>query len=92
MARGRAGIFETIVSPEALTDQFGVGQSGWSTPAVTPVQLLVDGDVQCDDEVVEVGAHEPSPEVDIADATPTLGGLVLLVTTGHPRPTSESLI
>jgi hypothetical protein len=43
-------------------------------------QQLVDGDVQCDDEVVETGVHEASSEVDVALATPTLGGLVSPVT------------
>jgi hypothetical protein len=49
-------------------------------------QPLVDGDVQCDDEVVETGVHEASLEVDVAKATPTLGGLVSLVTPRHLDP------
>jgi hypothetical protein len=55
-------------------------------------QQLVDGDVQCDDEVVETGVHKASPEVDVAMATPTLGGLVLLVTSRPPPPDTASVI
>jgi hypothetical protein len=31
-------------------------------------------------------------EVDVAFATPTLGGLVLVVTPRHPRPNTTSVI
>jgi hypothetical protein len=55
-------------------------------------QQVVDGDVQCDDEVVETGAREASQEVDVAKATPTLGGLVSAVTTRRPHSDSESII
>jgi hypothetical protein len=62
------------------TDQFGVGQAtlcgqGWPGAAVGPQQLS-NSNVQCDDEVVETGAHEAPLEVDVAQAMPTLGGLV----------------
>jgi hypothetical protein len=56
------------------------------------LQLLIDGDVQCDHEVVEAGVHEASQEVDVAEATPTLGGLVLPVIPRRPRPNTASLI
>jgi hypothetical protein len=56
------------------------------------LQQLVDGDVQCDDEVVETGVHGASSEVDVAIATPTLGGLVSLVTPGRPNPNTTSVI
>jgi hypothetical protein len=36
--------------------------------------------------------HEASSEVDVATATPTLGGLVSLVTARHPQPQSTSVI
>jgi hypothetical protein len=36
--------------------------------------------------------HEASPEVDVARATPTLGGLVSVVTTRRPHSESESTI
>jgi hypothetical protein len=36
--------------------------------------------------------HEASLEVDVAMATPTLGGLVTLVIPRHPRPNSASVI
>ena len=55
-------------------------------------QPLVDGDIGCDDEVVETGARGASPEVDVATATPTLGGLVSLVTARYPHSDSESII
>jgi hypothetical protein len=55
-------------------------------------QQLVDGDVQCDDEVVEVGAHPASSEVDVAVATPTLGDLALFVTCSCSQPDSASVI
>jgi hypothetical protein len=76
-------------------DQLAVGQprlaAGTPAPWVGP-QQLVDGDVQCDHEVVETGAHEASLEVDAAVATPTLGGLASVVTTRRPRSDSESII
>jgi hypothetical protein len=80
---------------DGQTDQLRVRQAwlaaGLTGPGVG-AQQLVDGDVQCDDEVVETGAHETSPEVDVASATPTLGGLVLLVTARRPRSDTESII
>jgi hypothetical protein len=36
--------------------------------------------------------HEASLEVDVAEATPTLGGLVLPVTPRPPRPNTTSVI
>jgi len=72
--------------------ELAVGQPGWPAGAVAGLQQLVDGDVQCDDEVVETGAHEASLEVDVAKATPTLGGLVSLITPRHPRPNTTSVI
>jgi hypothetical protein len=72
--------------------QLGVGEPGWAARAGALGQQVVDGDVQCDDEVVETGAHEASLEVDVASATPTLGGLVLLVTPDHAPKHSESFI
>jgi hypothetical protein len=73
-------------------DQLGVGQLGWTAWSQPWAQQLVDGDVQCDDEVVETGVHGASPEVDVARATPTFGDLVSLVTAQHHRPDSESTI
>jgi hypothetical protein len=76
-------------------DQFTVGQARLAARVAGPdtrPQQLVDGDLQCDDEVVETGAHEASLEVDDAQATPTLGGLASAVTTRHPHPDSESII
>jgi hypothetical protein len=56
-------------------------------------QQVIDDAVQCDDEVVEGGGvHEASLEVDVARATPTLGGLVSLVTARCPHSDSESII
>jgi hypothetical protein len=69
-------------------DQLGVRQARLAArmagAGVGP-QQLVDGDVQCGDEVVETGAHEASLEVDVARATPTLGGLVSVVTARRPH-------
>jgi hypothetical protein len=59
---------------------------------VAGLQQVVDGDVQCDDEVVETGVHEASLEVDVAKATPTLGGLVLPVTPRLSQPNTTSVI
>jgi hypothetical protein len=73
-------------------DQLGVAESGWPAWSAAGFQQLVDGDVQCDDEVVETGVHEASQEVDAAFATPTLGGLVSPVTSRHPRPNTASVI
>jgi hypothetical protein len=74
------------------TDQLGVAELGWPARAEPWTKQLVDGDVQCGDEVVETGAHEASPEVDVALATPTLGGVVSVVTAQLHRPESESTI
>jgi hypothetical protein len=76
---------------DGQADQFGVADPGWPARPLARPEQLIDGDVQCDDEVVEVGAHE-APRVDVADPTPTLGGLVLLVMPCHPRPSTESII
>jgi len=74
--------------------QFAVGQAGAAAGAKAWVGAdeVVDEDVQCGDEVVETGVHGASLEVDVAGATPTLGGLVLLVMARHPRVNSESII
>jgi hypothetical protein len=77
---------------DGQTDQLGIrqlGRSSWSQPRA---EQVIDGEVQCDDEVVETGAHEASLEVDVARATPTLGGLVLVVTAQRPHSESESTI
>jgi hypothetical protein len=77
---------------DGQADQLSVAQC-WSPAWPTAgFQQLIDGDVPCDDEVVETGVHEASLEVDAAFATPTLGGLVLPVTPGHPRPNTASVI
>ena len=80
---------------DGQADQLGVRQPRLAARMPTPwvgTQQVVDGDVQCDDEVVETGVHEASLEVDVARATPTLGGLVSVVTPRHPRAHSESII
>jgi hypothetical protein len=74
------------------TDQLGIRQFGWSSWSQPRAQQVIDGDVQCGDEVVETGVHEASLEVDVATATPTLGGLVSVVTPRHPHSESESTI
>ena len=73
-------------------DQLSVAElwrAAWAEPWTNQ---LVDGDVQCGDEVVETGVHEASLEVDVARATPTLGDLASLVTAQHHRPDSESIV
>jgi hypothetical protein len=77
---------------DGQADQLGVAESGPPARPAAGLQQLVDGDVQCDDEVVETGAREASLEVDVATATPTLGGLVLPVTPRRPRPNTTSVI
>jgi hypothetical protein len=74
------------------TDQLGVRQLGAASRSEPRAEVVVDGDVECDDEVVETGVHEASLEVEVARATPTLGGLVRAVTPCHPRLHSESTI
>jgi hypothetical protein len=73
-------------------DELGVRQLGRVAWSPTGFQQLIDGDVQCDNEVVEVGAHPASTEVDVAVATPTLGDLAFLVTFACSRPNSASVI
>jgi hypothetical protein len=77
---------------DGQTDQLGVAQLGAAAWPSARTQQLIDGDVECDDEGVEVGAHEASLEVDEAIATPTLGALVSVVTPQHPRTNSEAII
>jgi hypothetical protein len=77
---------------DGQTDQFGVRQPRWVAWSPPRAEQLVDGDVQCDDEVVETGVHGASQEVDVATATPTLGGLVSVVTPRRPHSDSESTI
>lgn len=54
---------------DGQADQLGVRQPRLAARMPTPwvgTQQVVDGDVQCDDEVVETGVHEASLEVDVA--------------------------
>jgi hypothetical protein len=55
-------------------------------------EQVVDHDVECGDEGVEIGVHEASLEVDVATATPTLGALALVVTPGDSLLESEAII
>jgi hypothetical protein len=73
-------------------DQLGVRQLGATAGALSWAEQVIDGDVQCDHEVVETGVHEASLEVDVAIATPTLGGLALSVTGRPLHQQSESII
>ena len=76
-------------------DQLGIRQPRLAArvPAAgVGAQQVIDDDVQCGDEVVEGGVHGASLEVDVATATPTLGGLVSVVTPQRPRSHSESII
>ena len=77
---------------DGQTDQLGIAELGLAAGAAARVQQLVDGDVECDDEGVEIGAHEASQEVDVASATPILGALVSVVTAQHPQTHSEAII
>ena len=72
------------------TDQLGVAELGAAPGPQPGAEQVVDHDVQCDDEGVEVGVHEASLEVDVAFATPTLGALVSVVTTQDPQADSEA--
>jgi hypothetical protein len=65
-------------------DQSGVADVGRAAGSTRGPQQIVHKALQCDDEVVETGVHEASLEVDIARATPSLGGLVSSVTPRHP--------
>jgi hypothetical protein len=77
---------------DGQADQFGVAQLG-AAPRPHPwAEQLIDHDIECDDEGVEVGVHEASQEVDVAFATPTLGALVSPVTAHHPQADSEAII
>jgi hypothetical protein len=66
--------------------------TAWPAPARPRAQQLIDGDVQCDHEVVEDGAHEASLEVGVVVATPILGGPVTSVTARPSHPQSASFI
>jgi hypothetical protein len=72
-------------------DQLGIRQLGWVAGSKAWTEQVVNGDLQCGNEVVEVGAHA-APWVDGAVATPIFGGLVLLVITQQPRPDTESIV
>jgi hypothetical protein len=73
-------------------DQLGVTELGPATRPDPRAEQVIDHDVECDDEGVEVGVHEASLEVDVAFATPTLGALVSVVTARHPQADSEAII
>ena len=77
---------------DGQADQLGVAELGPPARADSGAEQVVDADVQCDDEGVEVGVHEASQEVDVAEATPTLGTPGSFVTPRHPRPSSEAII
>jgi hypothetical protein len=77
---------------DGQTHQLGVGELGTPAWPTAGTQQLVDGDVECDTEGVEVGAHEASQEVDQAVATSTLGALVPVVIPPHPQADSEAII
>ena len=79
-------------SGDGQADQFGVAEPGRPSRSAARAEQLVDGDVQCHHQGVEVGVHEASLEVDVASATPTLGALVSLVTTQDPQADSEAII
>jgi hypothetical protein len=74
------------------TDQLGVAELRLAARTPAGAEQLIDHDVECNDEGVEVGVHEASQEVDVARATPTLGALASVVTTPHPQPDSEAII
>ena len=74
------------------TDQLGVAELGTPARSLARAEQVINHDVECDDEGVEVGVHEASLEVDVAFATPTLGALALVVTARHPRTDSEAII
>jgi hypothetical protein len=77
---------------DGQADQLGVAELGPPARSHPGAEQVIDHDVQCDDEGVEVGVHGASLEVDVASATPTLGALVSLVTAQHPQPDSEAII
>lgn len=70
-------------------DQLGVGQQRWPTQPPAVGQQVVDGDVQCGDEVVKTGVHEVL-RVDVAVATPSLDGLASF--TPQPTPTTPTTL
>jgi hypothetical protein len=75
---------------DGQADQLAVGQPGPAARSTARLHQLIDGDIQCDDEVVEVSVHT-APRVDGALAALILGGLGTSVTT-QPQPESTSLI
>jgi hypothetical protein len=77
---------------DGQADQLSVAELGSSARTGSRADQLVDGDVQCDDEGVEVGVHEASPEVDVASARPMLGALASLVTLARIRKQSSSVL
>jgi hypothetical protein len=77
---------------DCQADELGVAELGSPAGPLAGFQQLVDGDLQCDDEVVETGEHEASLEVDVAGATPILGDLASCVTVSHSHPDSASVI
>jgi hypothetical protein len=77
---------------DGQTDQLGIAELGLATGTPTGTEPLINPDVECDDEGVEIGVHEASQEVDVAFATPILGALVSVVTAQHPQAHSEAII
>lgn len=77
---------------DGQADQLTVGQLGAAAGSQSSAEQVIDEAVQCDDEVVEIGVHEASLEVDVARATPTLGDLALSVTGNPLHQQSESIV
>jgi hypothetical protein len=73
-------------------DQLSVRQPGRPARSRPLARQPIDGDVQCDHEVVEDGAHEASLEVGVVVATPILGGLLPTLTARPSHPRSASFI
>jgi hypothetical protein len=73
-------------------NQLGVGQLGLAAGSPAGAEQVVDADVQCGDEGVEIGVHEASQQVDVGFATPILGTLASVVTPRHPTTHSEAII
>jgi hypothetical protein len=74
------------------THQLGIAELGRPAGPTAWANQVVDHDIECNDEGVEVGVHEASQEVDVASATPTLGPLAPVVTARHPQADSEAII